>query len=37
MRENFTQNAPAKIFTLGFIGIGREKPVGIGIAKCFSD
>jgi hypothetical protein len=37
MRENFTQNAFAKKFTRGFIGIWGEEPVGIGIAKCFSD
>jgi hypothetical protein len=37
MREIFTQNAFAKKFTPGFIGIGRGKRVGIGIAKCFSD
>jgi hypothetical protein len=37
MRENFTQNAFAKKFTRGFIGIWRGKPVGIGFAKHFSD
>jgi hypothetical protein len=26
-----------KKFTRGFIGISRKKPVGIGIAKRFSD